>query len=57
MLHLGMATIVASDAHSARRPPEMRPAREKIEREWGASMAERLFERNPQALLDGEPLS
>jgi protein-tyrosine phosphatase len=57
MLQLGVVTIVASDAHSVRRPPEMGPARERVEKEWGALTAERLFERNPQALLEGTPLS
>ncbi len=53
MLRLGLVAVVASDAHSIRRPPELRPARERVEKEWGAAMASNLFERNPEALING----
>ena len=51
MLKLGLVAVVASDAHSPRHPPELRAARERVTRQFGAAVAERLFEVNPGELL------
>lgn len=53
----GLVHLVASDAHSvSRRPPRLKPARERVRRDWGAEAEAGLFEANPAALLRSEPL-
>ncbi|HTD53181.1 MAG TPA: CpsB/CapC family capsule biosynthesis tyrosine phosphatase [Thermoanaerobaculia bacterium] len=54
---LGLAHLVASDAHSLeRRPPRLAQARERARLEWGEEAAKGLFQTNPEALLRSEPL-
>jgi protein-tyrosine phosphatase len=49
--------LVASDAHSLdRRPPRLAAARERVRKDWGEDAAKGLFESNPRAVLDSEPL-
>ncbi len=53
----GLAHVVASDAHSAGdRPPRMGAARERVHATFGAEVEEGLFEANPGAIVDNEPL-
>lgn len=54
ILDAGLAHFVASDAHSiARRPPELKAARDHVTKTLGAKAAEVLFEVNPDAILKG----
>ena len=56
-LRLGLAHLVASDAHSVgSRPPRLAAAREKIREEWGEEVERGLFESNPRALLESKDL-
>jgi len=56
-LELGLAHLVASDAHSLEhRPPRLAQARERARAEWGEESAAGLFDANPEALLRSEPL-
>jgi len=49
MIERGLVHAVASDAHSmTRRPPMLRPARERVEQQWGEAVGEMLFEENPR---------
>ena len=44
--------FIASDAHSIQhRPPALRPARERVRRDWGRKAESRLFELNPRAVV------
>ena len=53
----GLIHLVASDAHSLdRRPPRLAAARERVRKDWGEEAAKGLFESNPQAVIDSEPL-
>lgn len=57
LLDLGLATLVASDAHDlVRRPPRLAEAREFVRRTWGAEAELGLFEANPRAVLESRPL-
>lgn len=57
LLDLNMVHIVASDAHDTkRRPPLLSPAYEKIATARGKQLADLLFTRNPEAIIQGKPL-
>ncbi|MGH9444261.1 MAG: tyrosine-protein phosphatase [Terriglobia bacterium] len=57
MLELNLVHIFASDAHDTRhRTPLLSPAYEKLATERGREIAERLFTRNPEAVIQGKPL-
>lgn len=57
LLDLNMVHIVASDAHDTNhRPPLLSPAYQKIASERGESLADLLFTRNPEAVIQGKPL-
>jgi protein-tyrosine phosphatase len=57
MLRGGLAHLVASDAHSPeQRPPRMAAAREAVRKELGAEAEERLFVKNPEAVVRSEPV-
>ena len=54
----GLVHFVATDAHNpTTRPPLLSPAAEWMGRRWGDEVARRLVERNPAAVLAGEPLA
>ena len=54
---LGLVDVVASDAHSLeRRPPLLGEARKMVMEHWGEEAARGLFETNPRAIIDSEPL-
>jgi protein-tyrosine phosphatase len=54
----GLVHLVASDAHSLlSRPPRLAAAREFFEGRWGREVAAGIFEKNPEAVLKGKPLS
>jgi protein-tyrosine phosphatase len=54
---LGLVHLVASDAHSVeRRPPHLAAAYEWARGEWGSEEAERIFIRNPQAVIENREL-
>ncbi len=47
----------ASDAHDlTRRPPILSPCYRRVSEEKGAEVADRLFKKNPQAVIEGLPL-
>jgi protein-tyrosine phosphatase len=53
----GLIHLVASDAHSLdRRPPRLSAARERVRRDWGEESEITIFEANPRALLQSEPV-
>lgn len=53
----GLASLVASDAHSLdRRPPLLAEARARVATAWGSDVEIALFETNPSALIANEPL-
>jgi protein-tyrosine phosphatase len=53
----GLAHLAASDAHDTEhRPPLLDQARLRVELQYGADAADRLFSRNPEAVLHGRPL-
>ncbi|HEX5481251.1 MAG TPA: CpsB/CapC family capsule biosynthesis tyrosine phosphatase [Terriglobia bacterium] len=57
LLDLNMVHIVASDAHDTRRrPPLLSPAYEKLATARGKQLADLLFTRNPEAIIQGKPL-
>ncbi|MGH9344740.1 MAG: tyrosine-protein phosphatase [Terriglobia bacterium] len=57
LLDLNMVHIVASDAHDTkRRPPLLSPAWQKMASERGESLADLLFQQNPEAVINGKPL-
>jgi hypothetical protein len=54
----GLVHLVASDAHSLlSRPPRLAAAREFFEGRWGREVAAGIFEKNPEAVLKGKPVS
>jgi protein-tyrosine phosphatase len=54
---MGLVHFVASDAHSLeRRPPRLAAARERVRIAWGAEAEAGIFEANPAALLNSEPI-
>jgi protein-tyrosine phosphatase len=54
----GLVHLVASDAHSLlSRPPRLAAAREFFEGRWGREVAAGIFEKNPEAVLRGKPVS
>ncbi len=54
LIREGLADIIASDAHGmSYRPPHMDKCRQFVEKKYGAGEAERLFEANPQLILEG----
>ncbi len=56
LMDAGAAHLVASDAHNLTgRPPRLAAAREAVRRRWGAEAEKRLFETNPEKLLEGAP--
>ncbi|MGH9451241.1 MAG: tyrosine-protein phosphatase [Terriglobia bacterium] len=57
LLDLNLVHVVASDAHDTRhRPPLLSPAYRKMAEERGGELAERLFVKNPEAVIHGSPL-
>jgi protein-tyrosine phosphatase len=57
MLDLNMIHFMASDAHDPKyRPPLLSPAFQKMVAERGKEMAELLFTRNPEAVIEGKSL-
>lgn len=57
LLDLNMVHIVASDAHDPRRrPPILSAAFQKMFSERGQTLAELLFQGNPEAVIQGKPL-
>lgn len=52
-LERGLCHFIASDAHNRKRGFHMTRARAMVERHFGGEIAELLFERNPELLLDG----
>lgn len=55
LLHHGLVTCVASDAHaSGRRTPHMREVKEFLDRNFGQDYREMVLERNPAHILKGE---
>ena len=57
LLDADLVHFVASDCHNLhRRPPGLQGAREAIAKRHGEERAERLFDRNPQAILDDREL-
>ena len=57
LLDAGLVHFVASDAHGPeRRPPGLREARQVVSDTWGEEVAQDLFSRHPQAVLDNQPL-
>lgn len=54
---LGLIHFVASDAHSVeKRPPRLASAYEWARAHWGSADADRIFLRNPEAVLANQPL-
>lgn len=57
LLDHNMVHIVASDAHdTSRRPPLLSHACQKMTSERGESLADLLFVKNPEAVIQGKPL-
>jgi protein-tyrosine phosphatase len=57
MLNLNMIHFMASDAHDDKyRPPLLSPAYQKLVGEQGKDIAELLFTRNPEAVIEGKSL-
>jgi protein-tyrosine phosphatase len=57
-LRMGVAHLVASDAHSlAARPPRLAAARMLVRKRFGEELEAALFESNPAAVLASEPLA
>lgn len=57
LLDEGLVAVVASDAHDAcERSPDLRPAWNWLEREYGEETARRLLIENPHRILAGLPL-
>jgi protein-tyrosine phosphatase len=57
LLNRGLVHFAASDAHDCeRRPPRMDHARAWLAEEYGEEVAEALCVRNPEAVVNGEPL-
>lgn len=57
LLELNLVHIFASDAHDTRhRPPILSRAYEKLAAASGELAAERLFTKNPEAIIEGKPL-
>lgn len=57
LLERRMLHFVASDAHNTtNRPPLLKPAYERIERDCGKDVAEIVFEEFPRAVLESEPI-
>ena len=57
LLDRNLVHFVASDAHDTEdRTPRLDLARQYVSKHWGESRADRLFRRNPAAVLKGEPL-
>lgn len=56
-LRRGLVHLIASDAHSLdSRPPRLAAARARVRSEWGSAAELGIFESNPRALLESEPL-
>lgn len=54
---LGLVDVIASDAHSPdRRPPMLNEARRMVTEQWGEETAVGIFESNPRAIIDSQPL-
>lgn len=54
MMTRGLVHLVGSDAHNLdRRPPRLAAARKLVEKEWGETVAKKLFEDNPRAVVEG----
>ncbi len=57
LIEQGLVHVVASDAHDCEhRPPVLSEAFRHIARRYGNDEADRLFVRNPWAILEGEPI-
>lgn len=56
-LRRGLVHLIASDAHSMiRRPPQLAPARDAVEQQYGRDRAVVLFETNPAAVIASEEI-
>ena len=56
LVRLELVHCVASDSHStSKRPPRMTAARERVTAQWGADLADELFERAPAAIVGALP--
>ena len=53
LLKEGLCHVVASDCHPGIRPPGLSDARKKVEKIAGSSVADRIFDWNPRAVLAG----
>ncbi len=57
LLRRGLVHFVATDAHdSRRRPPSLKDAFTRIEKDYGPEIASRLFIENPTAAISGRPI-
>ena len=57
LMKQGLVHVVASDGHdTVRRPPVLAEAYRHLADEYGAASADRLFSRNPLAIVEGKPL-
>ena len=57
LMEQGLVHVVASDAHDTRqRRPSLKEARALVAKKYGEELAIRLFERNPGAIVNGEPV-
>jgi protein-tyrosine phosphatase len=55
LVELGLAHVVASDAHDSQdRPPRLDLAYRHVSKRWGEPVAQRLFLENPRSVLSGE---
>jgi protein-tyrosine phosphatase len=58
LLDQGAVQVVASDAHgTGSRPPILSEARQSVEKGYGAQVAKALVEKNPSAIVAGEPIT
>lgn len=58
ILHYGLAHLIASNGHDVQgRPPRLDEARLRLKLDYPPDYAELLFEQNPQAVLNGEPVA
>ena len=57
LLNSGMVHFFASDAHdTTRRPPLLSPCYRKLAHEKGEEVADLIMNKNPQAVINGQPL-
>jgi protein-tyrosine phosphatase len=57
LMEQGLVHVVASDAHDTEhRRPSLKEARQYVSRRFSEDLAVRLFEANPRAIVNGEPV-